>query len=138
MIDTVRSAILASDDLGHMFEATLMLAFLAPFLVFAWFRLSRHAFWVYPIFVFAWYHGREKAQFELALKKELGLRSVIPLWSEGIWPWEWSRDAILDLAVPTVYATVLAFVLTLAFARMFSHRSLARRVRRRQTRRETV
>jgi hypothetical protein len=124
MIDAIRQVLYAYDDLGHMFEATLMLLALGPLLALAWFRLSRHAFWVYPVFVFAWYHGREKAQYELVLKHRRGLHSVIPLWSEGWWPGEWSRDAMLDLAVPSLYALAWAWLLTVLFRRLFAGRGV--------------
>jgi hypothetical protein len=119
MIEEVRRVLYAYDDLGHIFEATLMLVALLPLLAWAWFKISRRAFALYPIIVFAWYHGREKAQFELALKEELGLRSVIPLWHRGWWPGEWGVDGILDLMVPSLYAVVWAFILSGMFAQVF-------------------
>jgi hypothetical protein len=122
MIETIRATILASDDLGHLFEATLMLLVLSPVLVVAWFRVSRAAFFLYPAFVAAWYHGREKAQHEIALKSELGLGSVIPLWADGWWPGEWSIDAVRDWAVPTLYALAWAVLLSAVFGRIFPRR----------------
>jgi hypothetical protein len=116
MYETIRATILAYDDLGHLFEATLMLLALAPLLAALWLRVSRSAFFLYPVVVAAWYHGREKAQHEIALKGRRGLDSVIPLWAEGWWPGEWSRDALGDWAVPTLYALAWAVLLTVAFS----------------------
>ena len=73
MYEQIRAVILARDDLGHIVEASLLLAVIAPFLVFAWFRVTRGAFFAFPLIVAAWYHGREKAQLEIHLKEQLGL-----------------------------------------------------------------
>jgi hypothetical protein len=118
VIDAIRETILAHDDLGHLFEASLMLLALAPLLVLLRLKVSRFAFWLYPLVVAAWYHGREKAQFERALRDDRGLDSVIPLWAEGWWPGEWSRDGLADFAVPTLWAIGLAIVLSLLFSRL--------------------
>jgi hypothetical protein len=89
------------DDLGHLTEATIMLLLFAP--------LSYFSHWTVPaIFVTGYFYGREKAQWELAEKARLGLKSVIPLAHKGLAPWTWSRDQQLDLYVPVIYGVAMS------------------------------
>lgn len=98
MFSRIYAAILANDDLGHLTEATAMMLVLGPlaWLIGVW--------WMPAAVITAWYHGREKAQWEAREAKRLGLTSVYPLGHRGWWPLGWSLDQRRDLLIPSGYA----------------------------------
>jgi hypothetical protein len=89
------------DDLGHVIEACAIMLFVAPF---AWLVGSP---FLPAIAVTAWFHGREKAQWEQEEKRRLNLRSVKPLGHRGWSPLTWTYDGLLDFAVPTSLAWLI-------------------------------
>src|SRR5690606_29909329 len=74
-MSAIADFVLAHDDLGHLFEgAVLMLLAAIPLGLIAIRRRVTGAELAIPaVVVTAWFFSREKAQFELALKEELGL-----------------------------------------------------------------
>jgi len=107
MIRDIYDFILARDDLGHIFTAceTMLVVVLVLGLLVRWRRPFNVAEICMPAVAVTFrFFGREKAQFEIALKEELGLNSVIPLWYRGYWPGEWSHDGRMDFIVPVAFA----------------------------------
>jgi len=121
MVRAVYDYILARDDLGHIFTAstTMLAVFLVIGLLVRGRRPLNFAEICMPaVAVLFRFYGREKAQFEIALKNDLGMHSVIPLWYRGYWPGEWSRDGLQDFLVPVIFAwTITALVLLVVWRR---------------------
>lgn len=58
--------------------------------------------------VIAWYWSRECCQFQYRVKAPGG--STVDVWNRGLLPWEWGRDSLLDLLLPTASSVALGLL----------------------------
>ncbi len=71
----------------------------------------RQAWWIAASVSAGFWWGREKVEYEFALKAAAGLHTVGPFWWRGWLPFSWGWSSAIQFLAPTAAALLLALLL---------------------------
>lgn len=110
-----KDAVVLLDQLGRFFTpyawlAHVILGLCIQLVVALPLRLAkvRCAWWIGAAVSAGFWWGREKMEYEFALKFAAGLHTVGPFWWRGWLPIEWDTASMWQFLAPTLVGCVLA------------------------------